>query len=189
MEHFVAGTTARAAAELVGVNRNTAVSFYNRLRMIIAAELTKGSPVSGEIEVDESYFVGRRKGKRGRGAAGKVPVFGVLKRGGKVYTTPIPNAKSVTLLPIIQQMIVPDSIVYTDHLPSYNALDVSSFLMSALIIQRLLCKAPTISMASKILGTRPNGIYVASMGSATKPFHFISKNVSGVLMGAAINNC
>ena len=33
----------------------------------------------GEIEVDESYFGGRRKGKRGRGAAGKIPVFGLLK--------------------------------------------------------------------------------------------------------------
>ena len=42
--------------------------------------------VNGEIEVDESYFGGHRKGKRGRGAAGKVPVFGLLKRGGKVYT-------------------------------------------------------------------------------------------------------
>ena len=30
----------------------------------------------GEIEVDESYFGGRRKGKRGRGAAGKIP-FGL----------------------------------------------------------------------------------------------------------------
>ena len=87
MEHFVAGTTARAAAELVGVNRNTVVSFYNRLRMIIAEELAKAFPVSGEIEIDESYFGGRRKGKRGRGAAGKVPVFGILKRGGKIYTT------------------------------------------------------------------------------------------------------
>ena len=41
---------------------------------------------AGEIEVDESYFGGSRKGNRGRGAAGKVPVFGLLKRGGKVYT-------------------------------------------------------------------------------------------------------
>ena len=41
---------------------------------------------AGEIEVDESYFGGARKGNRGRGAAGKVPVFGLLKRGGKVYT-------------------------------------------------------------------------------------------------------
>ena len=34
-----------------------------------------------EIEVDESYFGGRRKGKRGRGATGKIPVFGILKKG------------------------------------------------------------------------------------------------------------
>jgi transposase len=45
----------------------------------------------GEIEVDESYFEGKRKGKRGRGAAGKVPVCGLLQRGGKVYTKIIPD--------------------------------------------------------------------------------------------------
>ena len=28
--------------------------------------------------VDESYFAGKRQGKRGRGAAGKVPVFGLF---------------------------------------------------------------------------------------------------------------
>lgn len=56
----------------------------------------------GEVEVDESYFGGRRKGRRERGAAGKVPVFGLLKRDGKVYTKIIPNASSATLLPIIQ---------------------------------------------------------------------------------------
>jgi len=58
---------------------------------------------SGEIEFDESYFGGKRKGQRGRGAAGKVPVFGLLKRGGKVYTKIIPDASSVTLLPIIER--------------------------------------------------------------------------------------
>jgi len=36
------------------------------------------APFAGEIEVDESYFGGRRKGKRGRDAAGKVSVFGLL---------------------------------------------------------------------------------------------------------------
>jgi len=40
--------------------------------------------MSGKIELDESYFGGYRKGKRGRGAAGKIPVFGLLKRAGKV---------------------------------------------------------------------------------------------------------
>ena len=52
----------------------------------------------GEIEVDESYFGGKRKGKRGRGAAGKIPLFGLLKRGGKVYTKIIPDARSSTLM-------------------------------------------------------------------------------------------
>ena len=62
-----------------------------------------------------------------RGALGKVPVFGLLKRNGKVYTVIIPNAKTDTLLPIIRQKVTPDSIVYTDTFRSYNALDVSEF--------------------------------------------------------------
>lgn len=68
----------------------------------------------GEVEADESYFGGHRKGKRGRCAAGKVPVFELLKRNGKVYTVIIPDAKTDTLMPIIRQKVKPDSIVYTD---------------------------------------------------------------------------
>ncbi len=126
IEHFVAGTTARAAAEIVEVQANTAIRFYMRLRKLIAGKLPSYE-LCGEVEADESYFGGIRKGKRGRGAAGKVAVFGLLKRGGKVYTAIIPNVKTETLLPIIQQQVKPDSIVYTDTFRSYNALDVSDF--------------------------------------------------------------
>ena len=126
IEHFVAGTTARAAAEIVSVQPNTSISFYMRLRHLIAGKLPCYE-MSGEIEADESYFGGVRKGKRGRGAAGKVAVFGLLKRGGKVFTAIIPNAKTETLLPIIQDKVKPDSIVYTDTFRAYNALDVSDF--------------------------------------------------------------
>ena len=126
IEHFVAGTTARAAAQIVGVQANTSISFYMRLRHLIAGKLPCYE-MSGEIEADESYFGGIRKGKRGRGAAGKVAVFGLLKRGGQVYTAIIANAKTETLLPIIQDKVKPDSIVYTDTFKAYNALDVSDF--------------------------------------------------------------
>ena len=126
IEHFVAGTTARAAAQIIGVQVNTSTSFYMRLRHLIAGKLPCYE-MSGEVEADESYFGGVRKGKRGRGAAGKVAVFGLLKRRGKVYTAIIPNAKTETLLPIIQNKVKPDSIVYTDTFKSYNALDVSDF--------------------------------------------------------------
>ena len=127
IEHFVAGTTARTTAVLVGVNKSTASYYFHRLRELIFKAVEDETPFSGEIEVDESYFGGKRKGKRGRGAAGKVPVFGLLKRGGKVYTKIIPNAKATTLMPIMQERIMPDSVVYTDCLSSYNVLDISCF--------------------------------------------------------------
>lgn len=126
-EHFVAGTPARTAAELVGVNRNTAILFYHRLRQIIAERIQDGNPIQGIIELDESYFGGVRKGRRGRGAAGKVPVFGILKRGGKVYTAMIPNAQALTLLSIVQDKVELDSVVYTDAFGSYDILDVAGF--------------------------------------------------------------
>jgi transposase len=126
-EHFVAGTPARTAAELVGINKNTAVLFYHRLREIIAAQIEDETPFRGEIEVDECYFGGVRKGKRGRGAAGKVPVFGILKRGGRVYTKMIPNARAASIMPIVHAKIEPDSIVYSDAFGTYDVLDVSGF--------------------------------------------------------------
>ena len=129
LEHFVAGTTARCAASLVGVNFKTSAYYYRRLRESIALELELESDevFGGEIEVDESYFGGKRKGRRGRGAGDKIPVFGLLKRGGKVYTKIISDASSATLFPIIKRKVVPDSIVYSDYWRGYNVLDVSGF--------------------------------------------------------------
>ena len=129
IEHFVAGTTARTASSLCGVNRKTAAYFFHRLREVIFFELEQeGLAIfAGEIEVDESYFGGARKGKRGRGAAGKIPIFGLLKRGGKVYTKIIRDGSGETLIPIMAGKIVPDSIVYSDSWRGYNVLDVSDF--------------------------------------------------------------
>ena len=78
IEHFVVGTTARCAASLVGVNVKTACYYYHRLRVIISQQLEKESEevFKGEIEVDESYFGGTRKGKRDHGAAGKCLCLG-----------------------------------------------------------------------------------------------------------------
>ena len=72
-EFFVGGVTARSAADLVGVNRKTAAYFFHRLRQLIAEQLEDAMPVEGLVEVDESYFGGVRKGRRGRGAASHNP--------------------------------------------------------------------------------------------------------------------
>ena len=64
IEHFVSSSTSLTAARLRGVNRKTSSSFFLRLREIIALELEVESEAmfGGEVEVDKSYFGGRRKG-------------------------------------------------------------------------------------------------------------------------------
>lgn len=81
----------------------------------------------GAVEIDASYFGGHRKGLNGRSPLGKVPVFGILKRGGKVFTCVIPNINNDTLMPIIFGKVRPDSIVYTDAWRGYLALDVAGW--------------------------------------------------------------
>ncbi|EOB69327.1 IS1595 family transposase, partial [Neisseria meningitidis] len=131
IELFVAGVTARTAAELVGVNKNTAAYYFHRLRLLIYQNSPHLEMFDGEVEADESYFGGQRKGKRGRGAAGKVAVFGLLKRNGKVYTVTVPNTQTATLFPIIREQVKPDSIVYTDCYRSYDVLDVANLAILA----------------------------------------------------------
>ena len=124
VEFFVLEVTARSAASVLGLQPNTAALYYRKLRQRIADQLALvvHEVFDGSIELDESYFGGVRKGKRGRGA-----VFGLLKRGGKVYAKVVDNARTATLMPVIQRKIAPDSVVYTDSFRSYDALDISQF--------------------------------------------------------------
>jgi transposase len=104
VEFFVAEVTARTAANLLDIQPNTAALFYRKIREIIMYHLdqTADDIFEGEVELDESYFGAKRvRGKRGRGAYGKTIVFGLLKRGGKVYTEIVPDCKSKTLQDII----------------------------------------------------------------------------------------
>lgn len=114
---------------MLDIHPNTAALFYNKIRWII--DYHQGQEASeifdGHIELDESYVVGIRKGKRSRGAAGKIAVFGILKRGGQVFTVVVGDTKTTTLMPVITRKIAPDSIVYRDSYGGYNALDISTF--------------------------------------------------------------
>lgn len=59
--------------------------------------------LNGEVKVDESYFGARKvRRKRGRGAKGKTPVVGLLKRQGQVYTQVITNCQRKELMPVIK---------------------------------------------------------------------------------------
>lgn len=103
LEYFVLEVTAKSAASMFETQANTSILFYKKVRQIIAyhLELEASEVFDGCIELDESYFGDLRKGKRGQGATCKVAVFGILKRGGKVYTAVVNDTKSATLMPVI----------------------------------------------------------------------------------------
>ena len=85
IRYFAHDLPAWKIAELSGVSRPTINQLFMKLRIRIAQVCNASSPLSGEGEVDESYFGARRvRGKKGRGAGGKPIVFGILERHGKV---------------------------------------------------------------------------------------------------------
>ena len=126
---FAADVPALTAATLLGLNRNTTQRYYDGLRLRISELAVEESlPFTGEVEVDESYFGARRvRGKRGRGAGGKTPVIGLLKRGGKVFTQIVENCSRQEMLPIIKGQVLSDSTIYTDGWKSYDGLVLGGY--------------------------------------------------------------
>jgi transposase len=123
VRYFSLDLDAHKITFLTGLNRNTVNRYLLLIRKRIAEYCEQSSPFHGEIEVDESYFGARRvKGKRGRGAYGKIPVFGLLQRGGKVYTEIIPDCARKTLQAIIRGKVDPESIIHSDSWRGYNGL-------------------------------------------------------------------
>ena len=112
----------RLASDL-GVNYRTITRVYQKLREAIyhVSELESGK-LKGEIELDEAYFGGRRKGKRGRGAAGKSIVFGLLERNGRVYTKVVDSVSAEELMEQIRRYTKKGSVYFTDTFRSYRSL-------------------------------------------------------------------
>lgn len=120
---FLLGLPALQTAKYTGLHRNTVNGFFKRIRIKIANHLRKeNETLKGEIELDETYFGGKKKGKRGRGSVNKKIVFGILERGGKVKTIIVDNVKAETLMKKIVKNTEKGCVYYTDKFKSYNSL-------------------------------------------------------------------
>ncbi len=105
-------------SELSHLNRNTVNRYLKSIQIRIAELCEIESPLSGEVEIDESYF----GAKRGRGASCKTIVFGILKRKGKVYTEIVQDARRKTLQDIIRGRVDMETIIHSDGWRGYNGL-------------------------------------------------------------------
>ena len=124
IRYFSEDLNAKQISKFTKLNINTINTILKKIRKRIFEECEKESPFfGGEVEVDESFFGPKRvRGKRGRGAGKKIPVFGLLKRGGKVYTQIVSNCSRATLQGIIRGKVSLNSIIHSDGWKAYNGL-------------------------------------------------------------------
>ena len=133
IRYFSMDFTATNTAKLTGISRNSVNKTYDQIRqrifLIATKDITGKSEQSfGEFEIDESYFGSKRvRGKRGRGASGKTPVFGLFKRDGKVSVQIVRNCTRAELLPIIQGKILQGSTIHTDGWSAYDSLILNGY--------------------------------------------------------------
>ena len=129
LKYFCHDETASKTAIYTSVNRNTINKIFSEIRQhLFANNIIADNKEDGEFELDESYFGAKRvRGKRGRGAAGKTPVFGLLKRDGKVYVEIVKNCTRQQLLPIIQGKILEGSTINTDGWKAYDGLVLNGY--------------------------------------------------------------
>lgn len=116
------GISAKQIERETGVTYKTAWRMFNKIRTLLQGD---GKPLQGSVEMDETYFGGKRKGGVGRPMRGdktKTPILGMVERKGRVKAFTVDNVSGATLLSHAKEHILPESTVYTDELYGYDGL-------------------------------------------------------------------
>lgn len=115
------GVSAKELQRQLSVNYKTAWRMGHEIRKYLA--LVDGErPLSGHVEVDETYVGGHRRGPKGRGALGKTVVVGIVERGGDVVARAVPDAKGTSLIPPVVTHVQPGSTISSDEHHPYAYL-------------------------------------------------------------------
>ncbi|MCK4721754.1 MAG: IS1595 family transposase [Dehalococcoidia bacterium] len=118
------GHSAKELQRITGVTYKTAWRMFKQIRTLFGEDTI---PLNGQVEVDESYFGGVRRGKRGRGAEGKTAVIGIVQRQGRVAASVVSNVKSSTVMSLIRRNVARAAIVYTDEFHSYDRVVMAGY--------------------------------------------------------------
>ena len=111
------GVAAKELERQLGVTYKCAWRMAKQIRKLFR---DSGDPMGGIVEVDETYIGGQKKGKRGRGAESKTPVFGIVERKGGAKAKVVENIRIKTIQPIINESVVRGATVMSDEFNIYN---------------------------------------------------------------------
>ena len=120
------GISAKQLERELGVTYKTAWRMFNQIRKLMGDDT---GMLGGEVEMDETYIGGKEKGVMGRPGRNskKVPVFGIVERGGKVAALVTKDVARATVMPIIEAKVLPRSLIYTDDYKVYNPLKAKGY--------------------------------------------------------------
>ncbi len=120
------GISAKQLERELGVTYKTAWRMFNQIRKLMGDDT---GMLGGEVEMDETFVGGKEKGVIGRPGkqSKKVPVFGIVERGGKVAALVTKDVTRATVMPIIKSKVLPRSLIYTDDYRIYNPLKASGY--------------------------------------------------------------
>ena len=126
-------TNQKYGANALGLKRVLGLGSYNTawqwMHKFRRAMVRPGRDnLSGVVEVDETYIGGRKPGKRGRGADGKmIVVVAVEDKGeegiGRIRLCQVPDASAQSLHPFIQNAIQKGSVIRTDDWTGYEGIE------------------------------------------------------------------
>ena len=121
------GVSAKELQRQLGVTYKCAWRIGHQLRdlMTARAKAQNPGPLSGHVEMDETYIGGKIKVKqfgKGEYLKNKTTVFGMVERGGTIRGKVVPDDKITTLHPIIQENVALGATISTDQHRSYRKL-------------------------------------------------------------------
>ncbi|MFM7468623.1 MAG: IS1595 family transposase, partial [Vampirovibrionales bacterium] len=119
---FALDLNAKETSQLTRISHVSCKNIFMKLRLRIIKDSSYSYAGNGIYELEK-----RVRGKRGRGAAGKTPVFGLLKREGNVYVEIVPNCSKASLMPIIQGKLLEGSTIHTDGWKGYDGLILNGY--------------------------------------------------------------
>ncbi len=145
-------------ARQVGVSPNTGAALYHKLAQVML-ERDMDKPLSHKVEMDDAYWGGKRKGKRGRGSENKTPFIAVVEKDEsnhpqRIKLHVVNGFKKKELKQWASKHLQAGAVVASDGLPCFRGIKDAGYAHEVTVVgnSRDSRKTATFNWVNTILG-------------------------------------